>query len=75
MSRDQYTLTDPAKLYADIEPEKQKMSEPGLDAELNDKADLGEETYRGTGCLTGRKALITGADSGIGAATAIAFAG
>jgi len=74
MSRDQYTLTDPAKLYADIEPEKQKMSEPGLDAELNDKADLGEETYRGTGRLTGRKALITGADSGIGAATAIAFA-
>ena len=50
------------------------MSEPGLDAELNDKADLGEETYRGSGRLTGRKALITGADSGIGAATAIAFA-
>jgi NAD(P)-dependent dehydrogenase (short-subunit alcohol dehydrogenase family) len=50
------------------------MSEPGLDAELTDKADLGEETYRGTGRLTGRKALITGADSGIGAATAIAFA-
>jgi NAD(P)-dependent dehydrogenase (short-subunit alcohol dehydrogenase family) len=74
MSRDQYTLTDPAQLYADIEPHKQRMSEPGLDAELTDKADLGEETYRGTGRLTGRKALITGADSGIGAATAIAFA-
>jgi len=74
MSRDQYPLPDPAQLYAAIEPEKQKMSEPGLDAELNDKADLGEETYRGTGRLTGRKALITGADSGIGAATAIAFA-
>jgi NAD(P)-dependent dehydrogenase (short-subunit alcohol dehydrogenase family) len=38
------------------------------------KADLGEDTYRGTGRLDGRKALITGADSGIGAATAIAFA-
>ena len=38
------------------------------------KADLGEDTYRGTGRLEGRKALITGADSGIGAATAIAFA-
>jgi len=74
MARDQYTLTDPAKLYSDIEPEKQKMSEPGLDAELTDKADLGETTYRGTARLTGRKALITGADSGIGAATAIAFA-
>ena len=74
MSRDQYTLTDPAQLYPDIEPQKQRMSEPGLDAELDDKADLGEDTYRGTGRLTGRKALITGADSGIGAATAIAFA-
>jgi NAD(P)-dependent dehydrogenase (short-subunit alcohol dehydrogenase family) len=74
MARDQYTLTDPAKLYADIEPEKQKQSEPGLDADMGPKADHGEETYRGSGRLTGRKALITGADSGIGAATAIAFA-
>ncbi|MCR2791921.1 SDR family oxidoreductase [Microbacterium sp. zg.Y625] len=74
MSRDQYTFTDPAKLYADIEPKNQEMAEPGLDAELADKADLGEDSYRGTGRLTGRKALITGGDSGIGAATAIAFA-
>ena len=74
MSRDQYTFTDPAKLYADIEPKNQEMAEPGLDAELDDKADLGEDSYRGTGRLTGRKALITGGDSGIGAATAIAFA-
>ena len=74
MSRDQYTFTDPAKLYADIEPQKQHTPEPGLDADLAPKADLGEESYRGTGRLTGRKALITGGDSGIGAATAIAFA-
>lgn len=74
MSRDQYTFVDPAKLYADIDLKKQHQPEPGLDAELDPKADLGEETYRGTGRLTGRKALITGADSGIGAATAIAFA-
>ncbi|MFF2632818.1 SDR family oxidoreductase [Microbacterium sp. NPDC058021] len=74
MSRDQYSFTDPAKLYADIEPQKQKMAEPGLDADLTPKADLGEDTYRGSGRLTGRKALITGGDSGIGAATAIAFA-
>ncbi|MFT0848482.1 SDR family oxidoreductase [Actinomycetaceae bacterium L2_0104] len=74
MTRDQYTFTDPTKLYSDIEPKTKKMAEPGLDAELKDRPDLGEETYRGTGRLRGRKALITGGDSGIGAAVAIAFA-
>ncbi len=74
MSRDQYTFVNPAELYADIKPQKQHMPEPGLDADLTPKADLGEESYRGTGRLQGRKALITGGDSGIGAATAIAFA-
>jgi NAD(P)-dependent dehydrogenase (short-subunit alcohol dehydrogenase family) len=72
--RDQYTFTNPAELYADFDPQKQHQPEPGLDARLQPKADLGEDTYRGTGRLAGRKALITGADSGIGAATAIAFA-
>jgi len=74
MSRDQYTFVNPADLYADIDPKKQHQPEPGLDADLAPKADLGEDTYRGTGRLAGRKALVTGADSGIGAATAIAFA-
>jgi len=74
MTRDQYTFTDPAALYADIEPQKQRMPEPGLEAELTPRPDLGEDTYRGTGRLRGRRALITGGDSGIGAATAIAFA-
>ncbi|WP_136056721.1 SDR family oxidoreductase [Microbacterium sp. K24] len=74
MSRDQYTFVNPAELYSDIEPEKQHMPEPGLDADLAPKADLGEESYRGSDRLKGRKALITGGDSGIGAATAIAFA-
>ena len=74
MTTDQYTFTNPAELHADFEPKKQHQPEPGLDAELVPKADLGEKTYRGTGRLTGRRALITGADSGIGAATAIAFA-
>ncbi|KQR23303.1 SDR family oxidoreductase [Microbacterium sp. Leaf151] len=70
----QYTFTDPTKLYADIDPQSQDQKEPGLDAELTPKAALGEDTYVGSERLKGRKALITGADSGIGAATAIAFA-
>ncbi|WP_053387336.1 SDR family oxidoreductase [Leucobacter japonicus] len=74
MSRDQYTFVNPAELYADIKPQRQHLAEPGLDADLTPKADLGEESYRGSGRLQGRKALITGGDSGIGAATAIAFA-
>jgi NAD(P)-dependent dehydrogenase (short-subunit alcohol dehydrogenase family) len=74
MSRDQYTFTDPTKLYRGIDTEEQYQDGPGLDADLENRADLGEETYRGTGRLTGRKALVTGGDSGIGGATAIAFA-
>jgi len=74
MARDQYTFTNPVELYSEIEPQKGHQEEPGLDADLAPQADLGEDTYRGTGRLTGRKALITGGDSGIGAATAIAFA-
>ena len=73
-SRDQYTFTDPSKLYSEFDPKRQHQPEPGLDAELDPKPDLGEESYRGTGRLRGRKALVTGADSGIGAATVIAFA-
>ena len=74
MPRDQYTLTDPTKLYSDIETTAQEQAGSGLDADLTQKADLGESSYRGSERLKGRKALITGADSGIGAATAIAFA-
>jgi NAD(P)-dependent dehydrogenase (short-subunit alcohol dehydrogenase family) len=71
---DQYTLTDPSKLYADIDTPEQYLEGAGLDADLKSPADHGEQTYRGTGRLQGRKALITGADSGIGAAVAIAYA-
>jgi len=71
---DQYTFADPSKLYTDIETHEEYQAGPGLDVELDNRADLGEKTYRGSGRLTGRKALVTGADSGIGAATVIAFA-
>lgn len=74
MSKDQYTFDDPVTRYERIAPPEQRQAEPGLDRDLRPKADHGEETYRGSGRLTGRRALITGGDSGIGAATAIAFA-
>ncbi|WP_352396560.1 SDR family oxidoreductase [Kineosporia sp. NBRC 101677] len=56
------------------QPEEQYQEGPGLDQKLSPKADHGEQSYRGTGRLSGRKALITGADSGIGRAVAIAYA-
>ncbi len=71
---DQYTFQNPVTQYEAIDTDQPEIAEPGLDSELTPKADLGESTYRGTGRLTGRRALITGGDSGIGAATAIAFA-
>jgi len=74
MTDDQYTLQDPTKMFSDITPTAQYQEGSGLDANLKDKADRGEDTYRGSGRLTGRKALVTGGDSGIGAAVAIAFA-
>lgn len=71
---DQLTFCDPVTRFASITPPVQHQEEPALDAELSPAADHGETSYRGTGRLEGRKALITGADSGIGAAVAIAFA-
>jgi NAD(P)-dependent dehydrogenase (short-subunit alcohol dehydrogenase family) len=53
---------------------KQHQPWPGHERQLKPPADHGEETYEGAGKLIGRKALITGGDSGIGRAIAIAFA-
>ncbi|MBA4505408.1 SDR family oxidoreductase [Corynebacterium sanguinis] len=68
------TLIDPRKKYPVISPPAQTQDNPGLDADMVPVADRGEESYTGSGKLTGRKALITGGDSGIGAAVAIAYA-
>ncbi|HUR83312.1 MAG TPA: SDR family oxidoreductase [Thermoanaerobaculia bacterium] len=55
-------------------PIPQQQDAPGTDQELKPHADHGEESYRGSGKLEGRAAVITGGDSGIGRAVAIAFA-
>lgn len=70
----QLSLDNPVTRHPKISPPKQDQPEPGLDAKLEPTADHGETSYVGTGRLKGRKALITGGDSGIGAAVAIAFA-
>jgi len=67
-------MQNPVEQY-DKPPFKEQQQEvPGTESELTPKADHGETSYKGSGKLTGRKAVITGGDSGIGRAVAIAFA-
>jgi len=63
-----------AKRYPRPPFPKQEQSWPALASKMTPRPDHGETTYRGSGRLTGRKALITGGDSGIGRAAAIAYA-
>jgi NAD(P)-dependent dehydrogenase (short-subunit alcohol dehydrogenase family) len=65
---------DPKKIHEQPPYSAKKQPPPGSEEEMRPKADHGEATYEGTGRLDGRRALITGADSGIGRAVALAFA-
>jgi NAD(P)-dependent dehydrogenase (short-subunit alcohol dehydrogenase family) len=69
-----YTLQDPTKQYPQPKFKRQTQTAPGSDQKMSPKADHGETSYRGSGRLPNRKALVTGGDSGIGRAAAIAFA-
>ena len=70
----QYSMQNPLTQYPQPPFPKQPQSAPGTVHELQPAADHGETSYKGFGRLAGRRALITGADSGIGRAAAIAFA-
>src|SRR4028118_1121888 len=67
-------MQNPVEQYEKPPFPDQKQDVPGTESELTPKADHGETSYKGSGKLTGRKAIITGGDSGIGRAVAIAFA-
>jgi NAD(P)-dependent dehydrogenase (short-subunit alcohol dehydrogenase family) len=67
-------MTDPAEKYPKPSFPEQEQEVPGTESQMQPKADHGENSYKGSGKLTGKKAIITGADSGIGKAVAIAFA-
>src|ERR1700716_582836 len=67
-------LRNPAEKYPKPPYKKQSQPWPGLASKMDPRPDHGEKSYLGSGRLAGRKALITGGDSGIGRAAAIAFA-
>lgn len=67
-------LKNPLQQYHTDKFEKQSQPMPGLQKKMKPVPDCGEESYKGSGKLSGRKALITGGDSGIGRAAAIAYA-
>ncbi|SCL72974.1 hypothetical protein GA0070606_6389 [Micromonospora citrea] len=75
MTEDQHTQQDPTSQYGQQEGQpKQQQTPPGSTREMTPKPDHGEESYHGSGKLAGRRAVITGGDSGIGRAIAIAYA-
>ncbi len=65
---------DPTTKYPRPPFKEQKQPWPGLAKQMDPKPDHGEKSYQGSGRLKGRKALITGGDSGMGRAAAIAYA-
>ncbi|OZD59251.1 MULTISPECIES: glucose 1-dehydrogenase [Nocardiaceae] len=72
---DQFTKQDPTTSFPMPErADQDEIEHPGLTADLVSAPDHGEASYRGAGRLDGRKALVTGGDSGIGRAVALAFA-
>lgn len=67
-------LEDPTTKYPRPPFKSQSQPWPGLAGKMEPRPDHGEQSYKGSGRLQGRKALITGGDSGMGRAAAIAYA-
>jgi hypothetical protein len=65
---------DPRKIYAQPPYSEKEQPPPGREEEMRPQVDQGESSYKGSGRLKGHHALVTGADSGIGRAVALAFA-
>ncbi len=74
MQADLITPQDPRSQYPGTPSRIETQAAPATEGGMSQKPDCGEMTYQGSGRLAGRKALLTGADSGIGRAAAIAFA-
>ena len=70
----QYEMQNPVTQYPAPPFPRQPQNAPGLAQKMEPQPDHGEQSYEGFGRLKGRKALITGGDSGIGRAVAIAYA-
>jgi len=71
---DRLTMQDPRTQYPQPPFKRQPQPLPGLASDMDPKPDHGEQSYSGANRLNGRKALITGGDSGVGRAAAIAYA-
>lgn len=71
---DPVAMQNPLTEYPKPPFKQQHQDPPGLASKMEPRPDHGEKSYKGSGKLVGRKALITGGDSGIGRAAAIAFA-
>jgi NAD(P)-dependent dehydrogenase (short-subunit alcohol dehydrogenase family) len=71
---DQTTPQDPTTQHPEPEQPAQNIAHPGLTEDMQQQPDHGEDSYVGSGRLDGKRAIITGGDSGIGRAVALAFA-